>query len=94
MTKFICGSQELDLTTPVVMGILNLTPDSFFDGGRFSKAHAQLHHVEKMIQDGASMIDIGAVSTRPGAMKVSEEEELERFHTRGGFENLNRSGKV
>ena len=79
MAKLICGMRELDLSTPVVMGIMNLAPDSFFDGGRFPDTVAQLKHVEKLIQDGASIIDIGAVSTRPGAPEVSEATELERL---------------
>ncbi|MCX6267177.1 MAG: dihydropteroate synthase [Bacteroidetes bacterium] len=79
MAKLFCGSRELDLTTPVVMGILNLTPDSFFDGGKFLSLDAQLHKVESMLKDGASIIDIGAVSTRPGAKDVDEKEELTRL---------------
>jgi dihydropteroate synthase len=79
MAKLYCGSKELDLSTPVVMGILNLTPDSFFDGGKFLSLDAQLHQVEKMLKDGASIIDVGAVSTRPGAAEVGEEEELQRL---------------
>lgn len=61
-----------------VMGILNVTPDSFSDGGRFNRADAALHHVEKMIRDGAVIIDIGGESTRPGAPDVSLDQELER----------------
>jgi dihydropteroate synthase len=78
MAKLFCGSKVLDLSTPVVMGILNLTPDSFFDGGKFLSVGAQLHQVEKMLQDGASIIDVGAVSTRPGAAEVDELAEMER----------------
>ena len=79
MAKLFCGTKELDLSTPVVMGILNLTPDSFFDGGEFLSIGDQLHHVEKMLHDGASIIDVGAVSTRPGAGEVDEMEELRRL---------------
>jgi dihydropteroate synthase len=61
------------------MGILNLTPDSFFDGGKFPGMDSQLRQVEKMLEDGASIIDIGAVSTRPGAGEVNESEELRRL---------------
>lgn len=61
------------------MGILNITPDSFFDGGRFRGIDAQVNQAEKMVHDGASIIDIGAVSTRPGAAEVSEENELGRL---------------
>ena len=79
MAKLFCGTKELDLSTPVVMGILNLTPDSFFDGGEFLSIGDQLHNVEKMLHDGASIIDVGAVSTRPGAGEVDEMEELRRL---------------
>lgn len=64
---------------PLVMGILNLTPDSFFDGGRYLLSEAWLAQTEKMIGEGAAIIDIGAVSSRPGAKSVSEEEELSRL---------------
>ena len=67
------------LDTSKVMGIINLTPDSFFDGGRFLKIDAILSHVEKMIMEGVDFIDIGASSTRPGAKPVLEEEELSRL---------------
>lgn len=61
------------------MGILNLAPDSFFDGGKFPGIRDQLIHVEKMLNDGASIIDAGAVSTRPGSVEVEEAEELRRL---------------
>jgi dihydropteroate synthase len=61
------------------MGILNVTPDSFFDGGRFQTLQSQVDHVEKMVADGADIIDIGAVSTRPGAPEIEENEELARL---------------
>lgn len=61
-----------------VMGILNVTPDSFSDGGRFSAADTALKHVESMIKDGAAIIDVGGESTRPGAEDVGAEQELER----------------
>jgi dihydropteroate synthase len=79
MSKLFCGTQELDISVPVVMGILNLTPDSFFDGGKFPGIYDQLMQVEKMLKDGASIIDVGAVSTRPGSNAASEEEELQRL---------------
>ena len=79
MTRLYCGSQSLDISKPVVMGILNLTPDSFFDGGKFPDISARISHVDKMIRDGASIIDLGAVSTRPMAPSVSEEVEMERI---------------
>ena len=74
-----CGNIELNIDKPLVMGILNLTPDSFFDGGRYTSKDAWISQTEKMIQDGASIIDLGAVSTRPGAQNISEEEEIARL---------------
>ena len=67
------------LSTPKIMGILNLTPDSFFDGGRYLQEKAIVNHVEKMIQEGADFIDIGAYSSRPGADNISEHDELARL---------------
>lgn len=61
-----------------IMGILNVTPDSFSDGGKFNQMDAALAHTEQMIQDGAAIIDIGGESTRPGHVQISEEEEIER----------------
>ena len=74
-----CRGQLLDITTPVVMGILNLTPDSFYDGGKFNNESNILSQVEKMLEEGASVIDIGAVSTKPKAAEVSQAEELMRL---------------
>lgn len=68
----------LDLRTPRVMGILNITPDSFFDGGKFTDEKAILDHVARMLKDGADLIDVGGVSSRPGAGAVSEGEEASR----------------
>jgi dihydropteroate synthase len=68
----------IDLHIPKVMGILNVTPDSFYDGGRFSEEEAMLTQVGKMIQEGADFVDIGGYSTRPGAREVTESEELSR----------------
>jgi dihydropteroate synthase len=67
-----------DLSQPVVMGILNVTPDSFSDGGKYSRLENALSHTRKMISEGASIIDIGGESTRPGATAVTADEELER----------------
>ncbi|MCW3479863.1 dihydropteroate synthase [Neisseriaceae bacterium JH1-16] len=78
MNSLLCGRFRLDLSQPLVMGILNITPDSFSDGGRFERLDAALHHAEQMVQDGAALIDIGGESTRPNAPYVSPEEELER----------------
>jgi dihydropteroate synthase len=68
----------LDLAQPQVMGILNVTPDSFSDGGRFAARDAALRHAEQMVEAGATLIDVGGESTRPGARPVSPVEELER----------------
>ncbi|MCM2330723.1 MAG: dihydropteroate synthase [Pseudomonas sagittaria] len=76
--RLSCGSRPLDLSRPQVMGILNVTPDSFSDGGRFDHLDAALRHAEAMVRAGATLIDIGGESTRPGAPPVSEAEELER----------------
>ncbi len=78
MTRLRCGSRTLDLSAPVVMGILNVTPDSFSDGGRFNERDAALRQAEQMLADGAAIIDVGGESTRPGAAPVSEQEELDR----------------
>ena len=69
----------LDLTKPVVMGIMNLSPDSFYDGGNYITIKKQLEQVEKMVKEGAEIIDLGAVSTRPGAVLVERDEELSRL---------------
>lgn len=73
-----CGAFELDLTHPKVMGIVNVTPDSFSDGGRYVSFSNAIDHAHKLIEDGAAMLDIGGESTRPGAAEVSEQEELDR----------------
>jgi dihydropteroate synthase len=77
-TRLPCGNRVLDLTRPQVMGILNVTPDSFSDGGRFHLRDAALRHAEAMVAAGASLLDIGGESTRPGALPVSAEQELQR----------------
>lgn len=69
----------LDLSTPAVMGILNLTPDSFFDGGKYDSAEKAIERSGRMLEEGASIIDIGAQSTRPGAALLSMEEEWSRL---------------
>ncbi|NGY37133.1 dihydropteroate synthase [Flavobacterium sp. XN-5] len=74
-----CKGQLIDLLIPRVMGILNVTPNSFFDGGKYNDESELLIQVEKMIRDGATFIDIGAYSTKPSAEFVSEEEELNRI---------------
>jgi dihydropteroate synthase len=70
--------RELDLSRPQVMGILNVTPDSFSDGGKYQQLSLALRSAEQMLADGATILDIGGESTRPGAAEVSVEEELNR----------------
>ena len=74
-----CKGQLIDLSTPKVMGILNVTPDSFYDGGRYGSDGVVLAQVEKMLNDGASFIDIGGQSSKPNAAVVSVDEELRRI---------------
>lgn len=76
-TLLIAG-KVIDLTIPKVMGILNVTPDSFYDGGRYTDENTFLLQAEKMIAEGADFIDVGGYSTRPGAIEISEKEELDR----------------
>lgn len=73
-----CASHSFDTKMPILMGILNVTPDSFSDGGEHADVPAALAHAEHMVQEGAAIIDVGGESTRPGAQPVSEEEELSR----------------
>jgi dihydropteroate synthase len=74
-----CKGTLIDLSSPKVMGVLNITPDSFYDGGKYKDEAAILHQVEKMLVEGATFIDVGAYSSRPGAAHISEEEELKRI---------------
>ncbi len=74
-----CRGKILTLDQPVVMGILNITPDSFYDGKMYESTGEVIKQTEKMIKEGASIIDVGAVSTRPGAHEVSEDEEISRL---------------
>ena len=74
----ICGPHRLPLDRPLVMGVLNVTPDSFSDGGRFLDLSTALGHARKMIDDGADIIDVGGESTRPGAAPTPDREELRR----------------
>jgi dihydropteroate synthase len=73
------GGELIDFSIPIVMGVINVTPDSFFNGGKLKNKKVLLSVVEKMIADGASFIDVGAISTRPGAKIVSTKVELERL---------------
>lgn len=76
----IIGNREFDLEQHFyMMGILNVTPDSFSDGGRFNSLDSAMYQAEKLINDGADIIDVGGESTRPGHERVSEEEEIERI---------------
>ncbi len=76
--KMNFAGRELDLSFCHVMGILNVTPDSFSDGGQFNSVEAGLRRARKMVADGATFIDVGGESTRPGAAQVSTQEELDR----------------
>lgn len=79
MKSINCKGKLIDLDHPKVMGILNLTPDSFYDGGKYRSEKEILLQMEKMIVEGATFVDIGAYSSRPGAEHISEEEELSRL---------------
>lgn len=74
----VCGDRSLSLSRTIIVGILNVTPDSFSDGGRFENKSVALWHAESMQQQGAEVIDVGGESTRPGASPVSTEQELDR----------------
>jgi dihydropteroate synthase len=78
MAALVCADRLLDLSRPVVMGVLNVTPDSFSDGGRFLDPEAAIAHAQRMSAQGAAIIDVGGESTRPGAAAISSEEELRR----------------
>lgn len=73
------GEEVLDLSQPVVMGILNITPDSFYDGGKYMSEMALIRRIDQIMEEGAGIIDVGAYSTRPGATAVDEREELARL---------------
>jgi dihydropteroate synthase len=77
-SKFVCGKFQLDLTRPQVMGIVNVTPDSFSDGGKYSSTASAVEHALQLIAEGADILDIGGESTRPGAQPVGLDEELQR----------------
>jgi dihydropteroate synthase len=74
-----CNGNLIDLSTPKVMGILNVTPNSFYDGGKHNEINSIIHQVDKMLSEGADFIDIGAYSSKPSAEFVSEEEEIKRL---------------
>ncbi|MDP2089053.1 MAG: dihydropteroate synthase [Flavobacteriaceae bacterium] len=79
MKTINCKGKLIDLSIPKVMGILNLTPDSFYDGGLYQNEKSILEKVGKMLVDGATFIDVGAYSSRPNAVHISEDEELKRL---------------
>ena len=79
MTAINCKGKLVDLSEPKIMGILNITPDSFYDGGKFKNDQKIVDHVEIMLNQGATFIDVGAYSSRPGAVHISESEELKRI---------------
>ena len=74
-----CKGNLIDVSSPKVMGILNITPDSFYDGGKYKNESDILFQTEKMLLEGATFIDVGAYSSRPGAAHISENEELSRM---------------
>ena len=73
------GTERISLERPVVMGILNVTPDSFYDGGRYTSESQIINRIHEIVEQGAGIIDVGAYSTRPGAAFVDEQEELSRL---------------
>lgn len=78
MSFLTCGKHTVDLSRPVVMGVLNVTPDSFSDGGRFLETENAIAHAQQMVGEGAAFVDVGGESTRPGAEPVSVGDELTR----------------
>ncbi|MCX2525110.1 dihydropteroate synthase [Larsenimonas rhizosphaerae] len=77
-SSLACGRHCLDMSSPVIMGVLNVTPDSFSDGGRFTTVERALRQADAMLAEGAGIIDLGGESTRPGAAVVSTQEEMDR----------------
>ena len=76
-----CRGQLLDLSTPIVMGILNITQDSFYDGGKYTSESAMLAQISKMIDEGADIIDIGAMSSKPGSELIPVEDEIKKLNS-------------
>lgn len=76
--RWICGRFEFELKRPILMGIVNVTPDSFSDGGQHARTESAIRHAHTLIQEGADILDIGGESTRPGALPVSVQDELAR----------------
>ena len=77
-TTWHCGESVVSLEIPILVGILNATPDSFSDGGAYLEVDAAVKHALEMVEAGATIIDVGGESTRPGAMRVDEEEQIAR----------------
>lgn len=77
--RLACGDHQLDLSRPRIMGVVNITPDSFSDGGRYLDPGAATDHALRLVEEGADIIDLGAESTRPGSTAITESEELERL---------------
>ena len=78
ISSFNCGKYQLDFSLPIIMGIVNVTPDSFSDGSQYLQRDAALSHAHQLISEGANILDLGGESTRPGAEAVSVQEELDR----------------
>lgn len=76
--RWLCGRFEFELKRPILMGIVNVTPDSFSDGGQHARTESAIRHAHTLIQEGADILDIGGESTRPGALPVSVQDELAR----------------
>ncbi len=74
-----CAGQLINIEDPIVMGIINITEDSFYDGGKYLKVDASIKQIEKLLSEGASIIDLGAMSSRPGAILSKPKEELEKI---------------
>ena len=79
MLRIASRGQIFSWDRPVVMGIMNVTPDSFFDGGKYQGLTAVIEHCQKMVSEGADILDLGAFSTRPGSERISDKEEIERI---------------
>jgi len=79
MLRIASRGQIFSWDRPVVMGIMNMTPDSFFDGGKYQELTSVLEHCQKMVSEGADILDLGAFSTRPGSERISDKEEIERI---------------
>jgi dihydropteroate synthase len=79
MNTLNCKGKLIDLSCPKVMGVLNVTPDSFYDGGKYKDEKSILQQTKKMLSEGATFIDVGAYSSRPGAAHITEEEEMKRI---------------